>query len=533
MTGSVLATATEYTQLLPQNYELEEDETIDSQTITITQGTTSLLPMEDPPHGRHLGFYSTIVLFICRMIGSGIFATPGGIYKDVDGNNLLFLIIWLIGAGIAMSGLSVYLELGSLLPRSGATKVFLEYLFPWPQYYSSFIFGIFNVLFNISSGNALIFGQYFRYAFGLENDEIKARNLGLGLLVLTLIAHGSSRKIGLWIQNVIGGVKLFLIGLMILISIYVMLVPASITGIENHLTSELLFKLPNLDKSSLTVISSAILRTIYSFGGWTTPHMVQNEIRDPIRTLKIAAPLSMIFVIFSYISLNLTYLIVIPPKEIINSGELIGAILFQKLFGEVLGRKILSSIIAISAASNLLVVVYADSLLIQSIAREGFLPFSDAIASNYPNGTPLLALLINVSISIGVLFLPQNGDIYNYIVSMQVYPNQLFHAVLCIGIYKARYRFPELKAPIKSPHIAVMFCFLSSTIIFAAPFSSPSTLVRSYSFGGIILFALGSLYWFVNVKLLPWLGNYRVVRKNVYLVHDGLKIKKWIKVYNN
>lgn len=524
--------ATEYTQLLPQNYELEEDETIDS-PITHTTGTSTLIPMEDPPHGRHLGLYSTIVLFICRMVGSGIFATPGGIYKDAGGNALLFMVVWLIGAGIAMSGLSVYLELGSLLPRSGATKVFLEYLFLWPLYYSSFIFGIFNVLFNISSGNALIFGQYFRYAFGLENDELKARNLGLGLLVVGFVAHGYSRKIGLWIQNVIGGVKLFLIGLMILVSCYVMLLPSSITGIENHLSSELLFKIPSFNKSSLTIISSAILRTIYSFGGWTTPHMVQNEIRDPIKTLKIAAPLSMIFVIFAYLSLNLTYLIVIPPNEILNSGELIGAILFQKLFGEVLGRRILSSIIAISAASNLLVVIYADSLLIQSIAREGFLPFSDAIASNYPNGTPLLALLINVSISIGVLFLPQNGDIYNYIVSMQVYPNQLFHAVLCVGVYKARHRFPTIKAPIKSPHIAVIFCFLSSAIIFLAPFTSPSTLIRSYTFGGIVLFILGTVYWVVVVKLLPWLGNYQVVRKTVYLAHDGLKTKKWIKIYKD
>lgn len=527
-----MPTATEYTQLLPQTFDLEEDETIDTPSITQTQGTTTLIPMEDPPHGRHLGLYSTIVLFICRMIGSGIFATPGGIFKDVDGNVSLFLVVWCIGAATAMSGLSVYLELGSLLPRSGATKVFLEYLFPWPRYYSSFIFGIFNVLFNISSGNALIFGQYFRYAFGLENDEIKARNLGLMLLVATFVAHGVSRRLGLWIQNAVGGVKLFLVALMVLISCYVIILPASLTGIENNLTSDLLLKAPKLDKSSLAIVSSAVLRSIYSFGGWTTPHMVQNEIRDPIRTLKIAAPLSMLIVIITYMSLNLTYLIVIPPTEIIHSGELVGAILFQKLFGEVLGRKILSSIIAISAASNLLVVIYADSRIIQSIASEGFLPFSNAIASNYPNGTPLLALAINVSISVAVLFLPKNGDIYNYIVSMQVYPNQLFHAVLCIGVYKARHRFPNIKAPIRSPHVAVIFCFIASSVIFIAPFSSPSTLVQSYSFGGIVLFGLGTVYWAVVVKILPWLYGYRVVRKKMYLVHDGLKIKKWVKVYD-
>lgn len=524
-----MAQESELTHLLDlQNVELEEDETIDDSTTTV-QGITSLIPIEDPPHGRHLGLYSTVVLFICRMVGSGIFATPGGIYKDVNGSPLVFLGIWIIGAFTAFTGLSVFLELGSLLPRSGGTKIFLEYLFPKPIYYSSFIFGSFNVFFNISGGNALVFGQYIRYALGLQNDENKSRNLGLCLMFFALIIHGLSRKIGLHVQNIVGGLKIFLSTLMVLVTIYVMILPSSITHIENQLTWDLILAKPQ--KVSFSVIGAAILRTIYSFGGWTTPHMVQNEIKDPIKTLKLAAPLSISFVIVLYLFLNVAYLIVIPSTEIIEGGELIGGILFEKVFGEILGRIILSTIIAISSASTLLVVVFADTRLIQSIAREGFLPFSEVLSSNYPFDTPLAALTLNVLISTTVLFLPESGDLYNYIISMQIYPNQLFHAILCFGVYKARNRFPKVIAPIRTSYVSIIFCFISSIVIFIAPLTSPETLVRSYSFGGLVMFVLASLYWFLIVKILPWYNRYTIQRRTILLDHDGLKVKKWDRTY--
>ena len=37
-----------------------------------------LQDLEDVPQGRHLGLFSTIVLFVARMVGSGIFATSSG-----------------------------------------------------------------------------------------------------------------------------------------------------------------------------------------------------------------------------------------------------------------------------------------------------------------------------------------------------------------------------------------------------------------------------------------------------------------------
>jgi hypothetical protein len=68
--------------------------------------------------GRNLGWSSAYILIISRVIGSGIFATPGSIVSSV-GSIGLSLLLWVAGALISWCGLVVSLEYGCMLPRSG------------------------------------------------------------------------------------------------------------------------------------------------------------------------------------------------------------------------------------------------------------------------------------------------------------------------------------------------------------------------------------------------------------------------------
>lgn len=68
--------------------------------------------------GRNLGWSSAYILIISRVIGSGIFATPGAIVSSV-GSIGLSLLLWLAGALISWCGLVASLEYGCMLPRSG------------------------------------------------------------------------------------------------------------------------------------------------------------------------------------------------------------------------------------------------------------------------------------------------------------------------------------------------------------------------------------------------------------------------------
>ena len=62
-----------------------------------------LQDLEDLPQGRHLGLFSTIVLFVLRILGSGIFSLASGIYEDCGRSIFLFFLAWVIAAVLALS----------------------------------------------------------------------------------------------------------------------------------------------------------------------------------------------------------------------------------------------------------------------------------------------------------------------------------------------------------------------------------------------------------------------------------------------
>jgi amino acid permease len=68
--------------------------------------------------GRNLGWSSAYILIMSRVIGSGIFATPGAIVRSV-GSVGITLLLWIAGAIISWVGLAISLEYGCMLPRSG------------------------------------------------------------------------------------------------------------------------------------------------------------------------------------------------------------------------------------------------------------------------------------------------------------------------------------------------------------------------------------------------------------------------------
>lgn len=74
------------------------------------------------PQGKTLTWSSAYILVVSRVIGSGVFATPGSIVKSV-GSIGLTLVVWLIGTALAACGLAVSMEYGCMLPRSGGGKV--------------------------------------------------------------------------------------------------------------------------------------------------------------------------------------------------------------------------------------------------------------------------------------------------------------------------------------------------------------------------------------------------------------------------
>jgi hypothetical protein len=61
---------------------------------------------------------------------------------------------------------------------------------------------------------------------------------------------------------------------------------------------------------------------------------------------------------FLYLLVNIAYFLVVPLDEVKESGQLIAALFFERVFGEKFGRTVLPLAIAISAAGNVMVVTF-------------------------------------------------------------------------------------------------------------------------------------------------------------------------------
>ena len=152
-----------------------------------------------------------------------------------------------------------------------------------------------------------------------------------------------------------------------------------------------------------------------------------NEVRNPVRTLKIAGPLglgkyisailppcpqlyrharcpkSFILTAFTnntgicavlYILANVAYFAAATPAEVGKSGVTVASFFFSKVFGAAAARA-LSVIVALSALGNVLTITFAQARVNQELAKEGVIPFPRFWASAWPSGSPSAGLLLH------------------------------------------------------------------------------------------------------------------------------------------
>lgn len=123
-------------------------------------------------------------------------------------------------------------------------------------------------------------------------------------------------------------------------------------------------------ETNLGLLSMALFKVLYAFTGYGNVNSVMNEVRDPVRTLKSAAPTAMMVVTGTYLLINLAYFSVVPLEDIRNSGQLVAALFFTRVFGDVAGKVVLPGMVAVSALGNLFVVTYSESRINQGKGKK-------------------------------------------------------------------------------------------------------------------------------------------------------------------
>lgn len=311
--------------------------------------------------GRTLSRQSAYILVISRVLGSGIFATPGTIIRAV-GSIGLALSLWVVGAVVAACGLAVALEYGSMLPRSGGEKVYLEFTYRRPRFLASTVVAVMVVCLGFTASNCVVFSQYVLFAADVkEPAEWVRKAVAVGLLTAITVIHGVFRSLGVRIQNFLGWIKVGLIVFMILSGLYVVILrpSGSAPGVSTTYAVGDWDDLWRGSNWNWGVVSTSLFQVFYSYAGLENANNVLNEVKDPVRTLRFVSISALVTACVLYLLTNVAYFIVVPVEEIKDSGELVAALFFERVFGGNVGGKLLPLAVALSAAGNVMVVAFA------------------------------------------------------------------------------------------------------------------------------------------------------------------------------
>lgn len=411
----------------------------------------------------------------------------------------------------------VYMEFGTGIPRNGGEKNYLEFVYKRPRFLATGFYTGYVVLLGWAGSNSVVFGEYILLAARVEVNRWNQRGVGIACITAAFLIHGLALKWGLRLQNLLGFIKLAIL-LIIIIGGFVALgghvkvdpKPDNFTNAFSGTTG------------SAYGVVTALYNVIWSYIGYSNANYALSETKNPVRTLKIAAPMAIAIVAVLYMLANVAYFAAVPREEILDSGRILAASFFRNVMGESAERA-LSVFVALSAFGNVLSVIFSQGRLVQELGREGILPFSRFWASNKPFGAPLAGLFEHWVVSMIIMLAPPPGDAYNFILNVITYPLSVINAFVgggLIWLYVRREQY-NWNPPFRATLPVAVFFFLSNIYLIAAPFVPPSDGNSVYNdlpyylhcVVGIGILAAGGLYWIVWAIVLPRIGNYKLERQ--------------------
>ncbi|KAL4885502.1 amino acid/polyamine transporter I [Aspergillus karnatakaensis] len=473
-----------------------------------------------PEDRRQIGIISATFLIFNRVIGTGIFATPSTILGLSGGSVGLALFMWVFGTLIAVAGTAVYLEWGTAIPRNGGEKNYLEYVYKRPRFLATAMYAAYAFLLGWAASNSVVFGQYILNAAQVEVDRWNQRGIGLACITVAFLIHGFALKWGLRLQNFLGIVKLIVV---------VFIIVSGWVALGGHLKIEKPNNFSNAFDGVDTVtgygVVNALYNVIWSFIGYSNANYALSETKNPVRTLKIAAPVAIISVGILYMFVNIAYFAAVPKQELLESGSIVAAVFFRNMFGGQAERA-MSVLVALSAFGNVLSVIFSQGRIVQELGREGVLPFSRLWASNKPFHAPAAGLFEHWVVSIIIMLAPPPGDAYNFLVNLISYPLSIVNVFVAAGliyIYLKRNSFPDFNPGIKATLPVTVFFLLTNIYLVIAPYIPPTGDQSVYEelpyylhcVVALGIFAAGAVYYVFWAILLPKFGGYVLVKETV------------------
>jgi amino acid transporter len=121
-----------------------------------------------------------------------------------------------------------------------------------------------------------------------------------------------------------------------------------------------------------------MVKIIFSYAGYENAFNVVNEVKNPVKTLRWSAPLSLLGVTILYLLANIAYFAAATKTEIVNSKVVAASVFFTNVFGGGGASRALNFLICLSAFGNLIAVLIGQSRVLRECGRCGSRSYRDS-----------------------------------------------------------------------------------------------------------------------------------------------------------
>jgi APA family basic amino acid/polyamine antiporter len=280
---------------------------------------------------RRLGLLNAVSLNMSNMVGTGPFITVPAILATMGGPQSL--LAWAVGAILAIADGLVFAELGSSIPASGGSYIFLRecfgrarwgrmmaWIFVW-QFLFSGTLEIATSSIGMAAYTGFLWPKLSEYRWGIK--LLAAAITAVAMLALY-------RKI----QDIMRLMLVLWIG-MLLTAAWVI-----ITGMS-HLDSRLLFDFPpgawHIGLPFLLGLGNGTMLVMFNFLGYYQICYLGDEVKQPERVIPYGVIYSILIVTVIDFLISVSFTGVVPWREMVRPGSMaftaIGSVYMERLHG--------------------------------------------------------------------------------------------------------------------------------------------------------------------------------------------------------
>ncbi|TGO81463.1 hypothetical protein BPOR_1144g00030 [Botrytis porri] len=220
--------------------------------------------------------------------------------------------------------------------------------------------------------------------------------------------------------------------------------------------------------------ATALLKILYCFRGYSTANQVLSSIRNPIPTLRTAAPIALSLVLAAYILANIAYFLVVELDDFRSAGVVVAGHFFRNIFGKVVGENVLPVAVVVSAFGNIAATSFAQARVNQELGRDRLLPFSKFF-SGKEGETPIPGLFLRWFVSVLVIVVPPPGETYDFLVDIGGHPVSIISVAISGGLLYLQLTPAEnYQPPFKAKKVYIVVFMLSNCLLLILPWIKPA-----------------------------------------------------------